>query len=83
MTTHAVRAVIQRSKASLLTLSRELGINPKKVAKLRKRATVEELKTGPKAPHSTTLTEAEEASIVAHCCRSMTASMRCSPRSRI
>jgi len=50
-TTHAVRAAIQRSQASLATLSRELGINPKTVAKWRKRATVEDLKTGPKAPH--------------------------------
>ena len=64
-TTHAVRAAIQRSQASLATLSRELGINPKTVAKWRKRATVEDLKTGPKAPHSTTLTEAEEAMVVA------------------
>jgi hypothetical protein len=55
-TTHAVRAAIQRSQASLSTLSRELGINPKTVAKWRKRAT---------APHSTTLTEAEEAAALA------------------
>jgi transposase-like protein len=54
-TTHAVRAAIQRSQASLTALSRELGINPKTVAKWRKRVTVEDLKTGPKAPHSTTL----------------------------
>ncbi|RZK37389.1 MAG: IS481 family transposase, partial [Hymenobacter sp.] len=60
-TTHAVRAAIQRSQASLPALSRELGINPKTVAKWRKRATVEDQKTGPKAPHSTTLTQAEEA----------------------
>ena len=64
-TTHAVRAAIQRSQASLATLSRELGINPKTVAKWRKRATVEDLKTGPKAPHSTTLSETEEAMVVA------------------
>ena len=64
-TTHAVRAAIQRTQASLATLSRELGIKPKTVAKLRKRATVEDLKAGPKAPHSTTLTEAEEAMVVA------------------
>jgi transposase-like protein len=64
-TTHAVRAAIQRSQASLATLGRELGINPKTVAKWRKRATVEDLKTGPKAPHSTTLSEAEEAMVVA------------------
>ena len=64
-TTHAVRAAIQRSQASLATLSRELGINPKTVAKWRKRQTVDDLKTGPKEPRSTVLTEAEEAAIVA------------------
>ena len=64
-TTHAVRAAIQRSQASLATLSRELGINPKTVAKWRKRATVEDMKTRPKAPHSTTLSEAEEAMVLA------------------
>ena len=64
-TTHAVRAAIQRAQASLAQLSRELGINPKTVAKWRKRATVEDLKTGPKEPRSTVLTEAEEAVIVA------------------
>ena len=46
-------------------MSRELGINPKTVAKWRKRETVEDLKTGPKERHSTVLTEAEEAMIVA------------------
>jgi hypothetical protein len=40
-------------------LSRELGINPKTVAKWRKRATVEDLKTGPSEPRSTVLSEAE------------------------
>ena len=64
-TTYAVRAAIQRSQASLATLSRELGINQETVAKWRKRATVEDLKPGPKAPHSTTLTGAEEAMVVA------------------
>jgi transposase-like protein len=34
-TTHAVRAAIQRSPASILALSRDLGINPKTVAKWR------------------------------------------------
>ena len=65
MTTHAVRAAIQRSQASLAQLSRELSINPKTVAKWRKRATVEDMKTGPTEPRSTVLTEAEEAAIVA------------------
>jgi len=45
MTTHVVRAAIQRPQASLATLSRELGINPKTVAKWRKRATVKDVKT--------------------------------------
>jgi transposase InsO family protein len=64
-TTHAVRAAIQRSQASLATLSRELGINPKTVSKWRKRTTVEDLKTGPREPRSTVLTETEEAMIIA------------------
>jgi len=64
-TTHAVRAAIQRSQTSLAQLSKELGSNAKTVAKWRKRQTVEDLKTGPKEPRSTVLTEAEEATIVA------------------
>ena len=64
-TTHAVRVAIQRSQASLAQLSRELGINPKTVAKWRKRMTVEDMKTGPKEPRSTVLTEEEEAAVVA------------------
>jgi transposase-like protein len=63
-TTHAVRAAIQRSQASLSQLSRELGITPKTVAKWRKRATIKDIKTAPKEPRSTALTEAEEAAIV-------------------
>ena len=64
-TTFAVRAAIQRSQASTAALSRELGINPKTVAKWRKRETVEDRKTGPKEPRSTVLSEAEEAMVVA------------------
>ncbi len=64
-TTHAVRAAIQRSQASLAALSKDLGINAKTVAKWRKRSSVEDLKTGPKVPRSTVLTQAEEAMIVA------------------
>jgi hypothetical protein len=63
---HARRPSSNKAIASpLATLSRELGINPKKVAKWRKRATVEDLKIGPKAPRSTTLSETEEAMVVA------------------
>jgi hypothetical protein len=42
-----------------------LGINPKTVAKWRKRATVEDKKTGSTDPRSTVLTEAVGAAIVA------------------
>ncbi len=41
------------------------GINPKTVTKWRKRATVEDLKTGPKEPRSTSLSAEEEATVVA------------------
>ena len=64
-TTHAIRAAIQRSAASTAALSRELGINPKTVAKWRKRQTVEDMKTGPKEPRSTVLSGEEEVVVVA------------------
>jgi transposase-like protein len=54
----------REGQASLAQLSKELSINAKTVAKWRKRQTVEDLKTGPKEPRSTVLTEAEEATIV-------------------
>jgi len=64
-TTHAIRAAIQRSQASTAELSRELGINPKTVAKWRKRQSVEDRKTGPREPRSTVLSEEEEAGVIA------------------
>lgn len=64
-TTHAVRAAIQRSQASLAALSRQFGINPKTVAKWRARHSVDDLKTGPAMPRSTVLSESEEATIIA------------------
>ena len=70
-TTHAVRAVIQRSQASIAGLSRELGINPKTVAKWRKRQTVEDQKTGPKEPRSTVLSAEEEAVVIAFRCHTL------------
>lgn len=42
MTTHAIRSAIQRSLVFLATLSGELGINPKTVAKWRKRQTLDD-----------------------------------------
>jgi transposase InsO family protein len=64
-TTHAVRALIQRSKASNAALSRELGINVKTVAKWRKRDHVADTQMGPKEIHSSVLSIEEEAVIVA------------------
>lgn len=60
-TTHAIRAEIQRSAESAVTLSRRYGINPKTVRKWRSRDTVEDTRMGPKAPRSTSLTPLEEA----------------------
>ena len=64
-TTHAIRAAIQRSQASTAVPSRALGINPKTVAKWRKRQSVEDRKTGPREPSSTVPSEEDEAVIVA------------------
>jgi len=60
-------------------LSKELAINPKTVAKWRKRVTVEDMKTGLTESRSTVLTKVEEAAIIASgatpCCRSTPAFM--------
>lgn len=64
-TTEAIRRAIQHSQESLRTLARRHGINPKTVAKWRKRCSVADLPTGPKNPHSTVLTAEQEAIIVA------------------
>jgi transposase-like protein len=44
---------------------RRFGVNPKTIAKWRKRASVGDQPTGPKAPRSTTLSPDQEAIIVA------------------
>ena len=64
-TTEAVRRAIQHSQESLRALSRRYGINPKTVAKWKKRGSVADLPTGPKEAHSTSLSLEEEAIIVA------------------
>ena len=64
-TTHAVRAAIQRSKASVQELSERYGINPKTVRKWRKRSSVEDAPMGPKERRSTVLSPEEEALAVA------------------
>jgi transposase InsO family protein len=63
--TAAVRRAIQHSQASLKVLSRRYGIHPKTVAKWKKRTHVTDASMGPKQPHSTVLTKAQEAPIVA------------------
>src|ERR1700751_2404275 len=64
-TTEAIRRTIQNSQESLRALSRRYGINPKTVAKWKKRGSVVDLPTGPKEPKSTSLSLEDEAIIVA------------------
>lgn len=64
-TTAAVRHAIQNSQASVRSLAKQYGINPKTVAKWKRRADVEDAPMGPKQPHSTILSTEEEALIVA------------------
>src|SRR3982750_167063 len=64
-TTAAVRRAIQNSQESLRVLATRHGINPKTVAKWKKRGSVADLPTGPKEAKSTVLSIEEEAIIVA------------------
>jgi hypothetical protein len=64
-TTEAVRRAIQSSQAGLRTLAKQYGINPKTVAKWKKRDHVQDAVMGPKETHSTVLSAEEEAVIVA------------------
>ena len=64
-TTEAVRRAIQHSQESLMVLAARYGINPKTVAKWRKRAYVTDARMGPKEVRSTVLSVEEEAAVVA------------------
>ena len=64
-TTHAVRAAIQRSKASISQLAKQYHVNPKTVQKWRKRKSVEDAAMGPRDARSTVLSIEEEAACVA------------------
>lgn len=64
-TTEAVRRAIQHSQESLRALAKRYGINPKTVAKWKRRTSVADRPTGPKNPTSTVLSIEEEAVIVA------------------
>jgi len=63
-TTHAIRAAIQRSQASIKELSDQYGLNPKTVMKWKNRDFVDDAPMGPKEIRSTVLTPEEEAIIV-------------------
>ncbi len=63
-TTAALRRAIQHSQESLNVLAQRHGINPKTVAKWRKRDFVHDAAMGPKEVRSTVLTPAEEAAVV-------------------
>lgn len=54
-TTEAVRRAIQNSQESLKVLAERYHINPKTVAKWKKRDTVSDSPMGPKQPSSTVL----------------------------
>lgn len=64
-TTEAIRRAIQHSQESLRTLAARYGINQKTVAKWKRRSSVSDLPTGPKAATSTVLSIEDEAVVVA------------------
>ena len=47
-TTEVVRRAIQHSQESLRALAKRHGVNPKTIAKWRKRTSTADLRTGPK-----------------------------------
>src|SRR5918999_212367 len=63
-TTAAVRRAIQHSQENLAKLAARYDLNPKTIAKWKKRSYVHDAPMGPKQPHSTVLTKEEEALIV-------------------
>jgi hypothetical protein len=64
-TTPRVRAELQRSQEATRRLAARYGLNPKTVAKWRRRTTTTDRPMGPARPRSSVRSEAEEAIIVA------------------
>jgi transposase-like protein len=64
-TTAAVRRAIQHSQESIAKLAERYDLNPKTVAKWKKRTHVDDAPMGPKQPRSTVLSQEEEAMIIA------------------
>ena len=92
-TTEAIRRAIQHSQASLRVLARRHGINPKTVAKWKKRTSTADLPTGPKGgevdgadggarPRSSRIKSGTPSAAIP-CCRWTTASTPCSRRSQL
>src|SRR3712207_1429487 len=63
-TTPRVRAELQGSQEATRALAARYGLNPKTVAKWRRRITTADRPMGPSRPRSSVLTEAEEAIVV-------------------
>src|SRR3712207_369626 len=63
-TTPRVRAELQASQEATSSLAARYGLNPKTIAKWRKRTTTADQPMGPTRPRSTVLSEVEEAIIV-------------------
>src|ERR687893_2476502 len=63
-TTPRVRSGLQASQEATRALAAQYGLNPKTVAKWRKRTTTADQPMGPARPCSTTLTKTEEAIVV-------------------
>lgn len=64
-TTEAIRVSIKNSQESLRALAKKYSINPKTVAKWKKRTVASDATMGPKNPRSTILSVEEEAACVA------------------
>ena len=64
-TTPRVRAELQTSQEATRRLAARYGLNPKTVAKWRKRATTTDRPMGPSRPRSSVLSETEETIVVA------------------
>src|SRR5215213_9956647 len=63
-TTPRVRAELQAAQGTTRALAARYGLNPKTVAKWRRRTTTADRPMGPSRPRSSVLTEAEEAIVV-------------------
>src|SRR3954471_4424907 len=63
-TTPRVRAELQRSQEATRRLAAHYRLNPKTVAQWRKRTSTADAPMGPSRPHSSVLTETEEAIVV-------------------